>query len=53
MTKKKKKCNPKICPIFYGLFLEKDSMGSIGNVMKARLLHWMKMGNEVKELTNT
>lgn len=44
--KLEKKCNPKTCPILFGCFLERESMGSIGNVMKARLLYWLKLGSE-------
>ena len=45
---KGRKCNPKTCPILFGCFLERETMGSIANVMKARLLHWLKLGQEAK-----
>ena len=50
--KANRKCNPKNCPILFGCFLERESMGSIGNVMKARLLRWLKLGQEAMRGSN-
>jgi hypothetical protein len=56
MTTKKRKslckpCEPKNCPMLYGLFIEKDKIGSLGEVMKARLLHYYEVGQKVIQLT--
>lgn len=52
MDRKKfcKPCKPKNCPILYGLFMEKDTMGSMGDSMKAKLLHWFDVGMKIKTL---
>ena len=49
MNKPCQPCEPKNCPILYGLFIQ-DNLGSLKESIKDKLLGYYKLGMKIKEL---